>query len=349
MEQVRWGILGPGRIAASFAKGLAETETGRLTAIASRSAERRAAFGEMFGVDPARRHAAYEDLCADPDIDAIYVATPHPFHRRHALMVIGAGRHLALEKPAGISAQEVRDVVEAAAARGVFFMEAYMHLLHPQIARALSILREGRLGAVTHIRAAFGFAAPFSLDSRLYDPALAGGGILDVGGYTASTARLFAGAAEGRFLAPEALDATGLIGATGVDEAAMASLRFPNGVTAELSCAVSRDLGTFVEIRCENGSLTLPTPWLPGKDAGPADTVLIRRGADGEETIPVAAPKMLYAYEADAASRAILAGLTSLQYPAMGPADSIVNAEVLDAWLAACGVRPGRPGKEGAA
>ena len=336
MTQVKWGIIGPGAIAANFAQGLAESDSGVLDAIASRSAERRAEFGDRFGVAPGRRFDSYDALMADPDIEAIYVATPHPFHAELAIRAIRAGKHVAVEKPAGLNAAEVTAMVEAAEQEGVFFMEGFMYLCHPQIARLCEILSGGELGLIRHIRAVFGFAAPFNPSSRLYSHALAGGGILDVGGYPVSVARMIAGLGTGGFADPVTVTGVGRLAPTGVDDVAYGLLQFENGMTAEIACAVAESLGEHVEIRCEKGRVILDNPWVPGRNAGPSDSVIRVIAADGtERTEEIRDARMLFAFEADAASRAIRAGRTGLGFPGMTPRGSVGNAETLDRWRAA--------------
>lgn len=338
MDQVRWGIIGPGTIAANFATGLAESEAGVLHAIASRSSDRRAQFGGRFGVDPALRFDTYEALCADPTVDAVYVATPHPFHAASSLMAIRAGKHVAVEKPAGLNAAEVTAMVEAAEQEGVFFMEGFMYLSHPQIARAVELLQGGSLGRVRHVRAVFGFDSPFDPGSRLYSHALAGGGILDVGGYPVSAARVLAGAQSGTILEPTRVTGVATLGQTGVDEVAYGLMRFDNEVTAEISCAIARSLGETIEVSCDDGSLSFDTPWVPGRNAGPSDATIRLLYHDGREhTETLRDPRMLFAFEAEAASRAILAGAKGLDYPALTPRASIGNAAALDAWRKAVG------------
>ncbi|WIV49499.1 aldo/keto reductase [Marivivens sp. LCG002] len=331
MASVKWGIIGPGRIAWNFAKGLSESEHGTLFAIASRSPERGAAFAAEFGVAADKVYSNYQAIFDDPEVDAIHIATPHPFHAEQALMAIRAGKHVSVEKPAGLNAAEVAALTEAAAQEGVFFMEAYMYLHHPQIARAVEILKSGELGAVQHVRALFGFAAGFDPQSRLYDPSMAGGGILDVGGYAVSAARLFAGVAEGRWLDPVSLKGSGVIGQSGIDEVAYGLAKFGNGVTAEIASAVARNMPQVIEVTSEKGMLRLENPWIPGRQQGPADTRIEITGevARIEE---IAAPKMLFAYEAEAASVAILSGQLGCSYPAMTPEASLGNAHVLDTW-----------------
>jgi hypothetical protein len=165
MSEVRWGIVGPGAIANNFADGLAECQSGRLVAIASRDAARRQAFGDKHGV--AVRHDSYDALFADPGVDAVYVSTPHPWHAELAIRAMRAGKAVLVEKPAGLNEAEVTTLTEVAAQEGVFFMEAFMYRCHPQIARVLEVIASGEIGTVEHVATRFGFNAGFRADSRL--------------------------------------------------------------------------------------------------------------------------------------------------------------------------------------
>jgi predicted dehydrogenase len=332
MNKIRWGIIGLGSIAANFAQGLSESESGELFAVASRSSERCRSFGNRFGVQESNRYTSYEALCADPDVDAIHIATPHPFHAQQALMAIRSGKHISVEKPMSLNAEEATVIVEAARRQGVFFMEAYMYLHHPQIKRLVEILREGTLGQVQHIRAVFGFFAPFDPDSRLYNYELAGGGILDVGGYAISAARMIAGISDGDFSEPVSVRGVGKLGQTGVDEVSYGLLQFENGITAEIACAVAKDMEQVIEITCENGSIRLDNPWVPGRDEGPSDSTLVVTRDGISKSFEIVEPRMLFALEAEAASHAIQNGRTALDFPAMTPEGSIGNARVQDIW-----------------
>ena len=326
MTGIKWGIIGPGAIANSFAQGLAQAPSARLVAIASRSDDRRASFGEAHGVAPEMRFSDYDAICSSKDVDAIYIATPHPWHRELSLKALEAGKHVLCEKPAGMTANEVQEIIEVASQSGCFFMEAYMYLCHPQIARGLEILNSGEIGELRHIAARFGFAAEFDSKSRLFDRALGGGGILDVGGYVMSFARLMANDE------PKALNGVGRIGATGVDETAFAVLEFENGVTADIGVAVSVDLGSYATISGTKGSVHFAEPWLPGADEGNSNAT-IKVTVDGETRIEEQKhPHVIYAFEAEAASRAILEGKTEISEPALTWNVSLALAKLLDAW-----------------
>ncbi len=340
MTKTRWGIIGPGSIAHNFADGLAEAPSGELIAIASRSAERRKAFGDDYGIAEGKRYETYEAICADPDVDAIYVSTPHPWHAELSIMAMRARKPVVCEKPAGLTAAEVTAMVETARQEGVFFMEAFMYRCHPQIARVLEIIKSGEIGTLKHIRVTFGFAGPKDPASRLMDPALGGGGILDVGGYPVSFARLIAGASAGTHVAePVEFKGTGTIGATGVDETAYAVMKFANGFTADIATAVQLTMDNIAVIYGDKGRIIVHDPWVPGRNAGPSD-ITLTVVANGEERVEEHKhPEHLFAFEAELASRAIADGLTEAPAPACGHADSIGNNTVLDMWRHQVGYR----------
>ena len=256
MAVISWGIIGPGAIAHNFADGLAQSQSGKLVAIASRDAGRRATFGDAYGIAPDRRYSDYAALMADARIDAIYIATPHPWHAELSIAALRAGKAVLCEKPAGMNSAEVVAVTEVARQVGRFYMEAFMYRCHPQIARVLEVIASGEIGEISHISTHFGFNAGFDATSRLYDPALGGGGILDVGGYPVSLARLIAGAAVGQpFANPDVVRGTGVLAASGVDAVALATLRFPGGFTAEIGVAVARNMDNRAIISGTKGQI----------------------------------------------------------------------------------------------
>ena len=340
MATVKWGIIGPGAIANNFADGLAQAEAGELLAIASRDAGRRASFGDKYAIAAGKRYADYASILADPDIDAIYVSTPHPWHAELSILALRAGKAVLCEKPAGMNAAEVTAVTEVAAQEGRFFMEAFMYRCHPQIARVLAIIAAGEIGEITHIKTHFGFNAPYREGSRLYDPALGGGGILDVGGYPVSLARLIAGAAIGQpFDNPVTVKGSGVLAVTGVDAVAYGLLSFAKGITAEIAVAVARNMDNRAIISGTKGQIIMDDPWVPGRNAGPSDATLHITVGAGTRTEVLRDPRMLFAFEAEAVSRAIAAGQLQATHPAPTHADSIGNNEVLDKWRAEMGVK----------
>jgi predicted dehydrogenase len=324
-KNLRWGILGTGAIARKFAHGLKESRTGQLAAVGSRSPLTLAPFLKDF---PARGHASYEALLADPGVDAVYISTPHPLHAEWAIRTAQAGKHILCEKPIAMNAAEAARIVDAAHKAGVFLMEAFMYRCHPQTARLLELIRAGRIGAVRLVQAEFSFRAQWDPKGRLLNRDLGGGGILDVGCYCVSMARLIAGAE------PVEIKALAQIGDTGVDELAVAVLKFPNGMLAQLATGVRVSLSNAVRISGDEGAIVVPSPWAVNRERGDSDLWLRREGQPVEE-IKTYTDRGIYAVEADAVAESIAAG----QSPAMSWADSLGNMRALDRWREEIGLR----------
>ena len=176
---LRWGIIGTGNIASRFASQVPTSATNAVVAVGSRSIDSANAFADKY--DITNRHGSYDDLLADPDVDAVYVATPHPMHPEWAIKAAEAGKHVLCEKPLAINKAWAEAMIEAAVRNDVFLMEAYMYRCLPQTKLVAQLVRDGELGTVHQIQATFAFAAGFRPESRIFADELAGGGILDVG------------------------------------------------------------------------------------------------------------------------------------------------------------------------
>lgn len=173
-DRLRWGLLATGVIARTFANGLRHSTAGRLVAVGSRSAETARLFGTEFGLPADRCHGTYEALLADPEVDAVYISTPHPNHAQWAVKCAEAGKHILCEKPLAMNAAEASAIIDAARKHGVFLMEAFMYRCHPQTARIVELVRSGALGSVRMIQATFSVHRETDSRSRLFDPALRG-------------------------------------------------------------------------------------------------------------------------------------------------------------------------------
>jgi len=321
-SHLSWGILGTGSIARKFASELPHSQTGVLAAVGSRTLES----AEKFAADHPgiRAHGSYEALLADPGVQAVYISTPHPQHAEWAIAAAEAGKHILCEKPLTLNYPEAMVVVEAARRQGVFLMEAFMYRCHPRTARIAELVREGAIGAVRLIRANFSFACPYNAESRLFSNALGGGGILDVGCYTTSIVRLVAGAAAGRgFLDPEEVTGSAIVCETGVDTVAVASLKFPGGILAQISCGVSLKQESDLEVLGEKGSLKVASFWNP-----PGPIVIHHYEGDRRETIETDDNPYKYALEADV----LAASLPALESPLITWDDTLGNMRVLDRW-----------------
>ena len=336
MEQrCRWGIAGTGKIAAIMAHALRNSATGQLVAVASQNDDRARRFASDTGID--RHHDSYAALAADPEIEIVYVATHHTEHHATAMAAAGAGKHVLCEKPLAMNAALAADIVQSARRNGVFLMEAFAYRCHPQTARLVEILRNGDIGEVRMVDAAFGYDAGGAADNYLLVRELGGGSILDVGCYPTSMAHLIAAAPTGGETAPNTdVAGAGHIGpSTGVDHYAAALLSFPSGMIARVACAVQVNLDSTLSIYGTEGTVTVRSPWLPGR-FGPEPVIVLRRYGSEPQEIPVAADADLYALEADAVGRLVRDGRAS--HPLMSWDESLANMATLDRWRAAIGL-----------
>lgn len=253
MGKIRWGILGPGNIARKFAKGLSVIDDAELTAIGSRSKEKAAMFANEYSV--ATSYGSYEELVMDKNVDVVYIATPHPFHLEHALLCINAGKAVLVEKPMGVNAKQIREMIAQAQQNKVFLMEAMWTRFLPAIVKVRQWLAECRIGEVQMVKADFGFHTDMNPNSRLFDPNLGGGSLLDVGVYTVSFANMVFG------ISPSQVCGVAQMGETAVDERAGILFRYPQGQIAALTCAIRTYIPHNATIFGTSGSIHIPNFW----------------------------------------------------------------------------------------
>lgn len=332
-DQLGWGILGTGRIAQTFAKAVINSRTGKLVGVGSRTQEAAERFGEEFQIP--RRYGSYQALLDDPDVQAVYISLPNHLHAEWAIKCAQAGKHVLCEKPLTVNFAQAMAVVEAARYHGVFLMEAFMYRCHPQTARLVELIKDGVIGEVRLIQSSFAYhLGPKYENIRLSNPC-AGGGIMDVGCYTTSMARLVAGAALGRdFADPIEVKGVAHIGEVSrVDEQATASLKFEGGIVASLSTGCQVSVDSTLRIWGSAGNILVPNPWFPRK--GENKIIVNRAGADPEEII-VNAEGELYSIEADT----VAAHLPNKQAPSpcMTWDDSLGNMRTLDQWRRSVGL-----------
>ena len=186
---IRWGILSTARISRQFAADFSHAKGGQLLAVASRRRDRAQAFADEFAIP--RAYGSYDEMLADPDIDAVYVSTPHTLHFANSMDAITAGKAVLCEKPLTVAPGEAEQLFEAAGQAGVYLMEAMWTWLLPAVRTALDWYREGRIGRLLHVKADFGYPMPFDPGARVYARELAGGCLLDMGIYPIALAWLF--------------------------------------------------------------------------------------------------------------------------------------------------------------
>lgn len=313
LEHIRWGILGTGAIAGSFATGLQSLDDARLAAVGSRSAESGAAFAERF--DNPRVHVGYEELAADPEVDIIYVATPHPMHYPAVRLCLEAGKPVLCEKPFTVNAREAAELIALARERKLFLMEAMWNRFLPLSRRFIELAHDGTIGEPRLLTADFGFRHGGDAGHRLFAPAYAGGALLDVGVYVVSLASQLFGA-------PERIATLAHLGPTGVDEQSAMIFGYPQGEMAQLTVAVRTSTLQEAVLMGDAGTLRIHSPWWK-----PTKLTITRPGRPDEE-IEIPFTGNGYNYEAAEAGRCLRAGL--LESPGMPLDETLSIMQTLD-------------------
>ncbi|MGF7234617.1 MAG: Gfo/Idh/MocA family protein [Frankia sp.] len=247
----RWGIAGTGAIAKGFADALGRLPDARLVAVASRRQETADAFGEKFGVPAGRRYGSYEQLAADDDVDVVYVASPHSHHHQHTLLFLTAGRGVLCEKPFALDADQAAEMVATARDRGQYLMEAMWSRFLPSYVKLRELVAAGAIGTVLTVEGDFGFRMPVTPTHRLFDPALGGGALLDLGVYPVSLASMLLGE-------PDRLAAFGQLGETGVDEHVAVLTGYDSDAVAVAVASLRAGLACAGRVTGTEGSIELP-------------------------------------------------------------------------------------------
>jgi len=308
---LRWGILGAAHIAARrVVPAMAASPRHTVAAVASRDLLRAREFARRFGIP--RVYAGYDALLADPEVDAVYNPLPNALHRVWTERAAAAGKHVLCEKPLGVTAEDAAAMAARCAASGVILQEAFMYRHHPQIIRLAEMVQGGAIGEPWLVRAWYSFTTgPGNI--RL-DPALGGGGLLDVGCYTVNLSRLLLG---------EPASAAGTaVYEEGVDVRLAGLLSFPAGRAALIDCGLRAPLRQGCEIVGTEGTITLARPFQP-EDEPPSFVV----GGSGGATVVEIPGANQYARMLDDFAAAVLDG-APLRYPA---ADAVANMRALDA------------------
>lgn len=312
-DKIRWGILGTGNIAHQFARGLSVVDDAELVAVGSRTQESADRFGAEFNVP--RRHASYEALANDPDVDAIYVSTPHPFHKDNALLCLNAGKATLVEKPFAINTREAEQMIALAREKRLFLMEAMWTRFAPVMVKVRELLAQHVIGDVRMVSADFGFRTNLNPQGRLFDLALGGGALLDVGVYPVSFASMILGA-------PSQIVSIGHLGETGADEQNAVLFGYPQGQIAILSSATRTNTPQEAVIMGTDGTIRIASPWwkpehftvlLNGKPAEAFDLPFTGNG---------------YNYEAIEVGRCLRAG--ELESPVISHAETLSIIRIMD-------------------
>jgi predicted dehydrogenase len=314
---LRWGILGTGGIADTFATDLMSTDSGIVAAVGSRSQQSADRFAGKHGV--ARAHPSYESLVADPEIDVVYVATPHPMHRDNAILALEAGKPVLVEKPFTMNAAEAREIVAVAREKQLFAMEAMWTRFLPHVGVVRDWLSQGVLGEIVTVSADHGQWFAEDPEFRLFAPALGGGALLDLGIYPVSFASMVLGA-------PDRIVSIGDPAFTGVDAQTSMLFGYASGAQAVLTCTLRAKSPTTASIVGTDARIEID-----GDFYAPASLRLIPRVGDATLVASDHQGRGLR-HQADEVARRLAAG--KLESPVMSLDETVSIMETMDTVLA---------------
>jgi len=309
----RWGIIGPGKIAKKFASAIPLAGNAVLQAVASRDAGRSRDFAAQHGA--AKWYDNYEQIATDPDIDAIYVATPHAFHTENTLLCLSHRKPVLCEKPMALNRKQVQQMVDASRQTNTFLMEAMWTRFLPHVEKILELLKEDKIGTVRYVRGDFGFYNPFDPESRLFNMALGGGSVLDIGVYPLFLCLAVLGK-------PDQITATGKLAPTGADETCLAVLQYDNGAMASAFSTVGAFTSLTAEIGGTEGTITIPSAWYKNNE------FTLHRMGEEKQIFTFEPVTNGFEYQAREAMRCIEQGLT--ESPAMSHDFSLLLSETMD-------------------
>ncbi|MDX1934069.1 MAG: Gfo/Idh/MocA family oxidoreductase [Capsulimonadales bacterium] len=329
---LRWGILGAGGIATRFSNDVKNLADHRLIAVGSRGSEKAHTFADKY--DIPNRHDSYEALANDPEVDVVYVATPHNFHREHTLLALNAGKAVLCEKPFTINLAETEVLLRTAREKSLFLMEGMWTRCFPVMVKARELVAAGEIGKPRQLIADFGFKAGATTDEgkltgynpggRLFDPALGGGALMDVGVYPVSLANMFFGE-------PDTVLGTAKLGDTGVDENSGMLLRFPGGEIGILSTSIQVTTSWTATLLGTDGKIEFPSPWWCPKK------LTVHRNGKDPETLEFPFEGGGFQYEAMHVADCLRAGKTESDI--IPHRDTVAVMRTLDALRAQMGIK----------
>jgi predicted dehydrogenase len=253
MKKYKWGILGPGTISRKFANDLKLLDGAELYAVGSRSIDTAQIYAAEYSIP--RVYGSYEELLRDPDVEIIYIATPHPMHKEWVIKSLEAGKAVLCEKPITVNAFEAEEIFNAARENDVFFMEAMWTRFLPVMIKVKEWIKSGAIGEVRMLKADFGFRADLNREGRLFNPSLGGGALLDAGIYPISLAYMIFDKT------PVEIISTAHLGGTGVDEQGASIFKYDKGELAILESAVRTNTPQEAYILGTKGSIKIPQFW----------------------------------------------------------------------------------------
>ena len=318
-NELRWGIIGTGRIAHAFATGLRDSRTGCLHGVGSRSLSAAEGFGREFEV--CRCYPTYQGLLDDPEIDVVYVATPNSLHLEHSLLALNAGKPVLCEKPFTVNAQESSQLISEARKQGLFLMEAMWTRFFPIMLRLREMIQAGEIGDLCLIEADFGFRSTPEEEPLLYNPSFGGGSLMDVGVYGVSLVSMFLGK-------PSESVSSAKIGPTGIDEQCAAILSYDQGQIGIVRSTLLADTPQEATFIGNKGRIRIESPfWCPAamilsREEGEAQRIELPYSGNG------------YHYEADEVGHCLLEGRLESRHMPLDESLQIVATmdDIRDCW-----------------
>ena len=326
----RWGIVGPGEIAHVFARALAKYELGTVAAVYGGRSERRKSFCREFGGQPVE---ALDCLLQPGVVDVVYVASPHAAHAEAVEAALERGIAVLCEKPMTVDVAETCRLIDVAQARSTLLVEGWMYRFHPQLEALATMLKDRVVGEVHQVVASFGVACVHHLPERILSPDLGGGSILDIGGYPASAA-LFVDRMLGGESSVTHLHVSSQIRSDrDVELDSEAVVRFGSGLQAKLQCSFHRDLGFGLRIDGSEGSLVLPSAFLPeGRRDGRQGAIELIRPDGSSSREAVSAYMCCFGLQAQSVAGALGSGRVAMEFPKVDHQESRALARLLDVW-----------------
>lgn len=290
-----WGILGAGKMAAKFSKGIRLFENARLYSVGSRDSEKAKRFAEENGYE--KYYGSYEEFASDPDLDIVYIATPHSAHYENTLMCLGNGKHVICEKAFSLNASEVKKMIKIASESNLFLMEALWPPFQPFYKKANEIMASGVLGRIIHMDAWFSFQPPYDPGDRKFDVKLGGGSLHDIGIYPVIDALTFMGV-------PAEISAMASFAPTGSEKTLSAIFRYDDGRLVNIYSSFETITGIGCQLHCEKGNMTVSR----GRDMNQR-VILELHGKEKQEFV-FRPDAMGYHWEAEEVMRCLDEGMT---------------------------------------
>ncbi len=324
MKKINWAILGCGRIAGKFAEDLKLIDDACLWAAGSRDVQKALSFAEIHGFVHA--YGSYEELVSDPDVDVVYIASPHAQHHEHAVLCLSHGKAVLCEKAFAINSGQAKEMIEMARSAGVFLMEALWTKFLPHYRLTMQMIQEGKLGKVGSVLANFGFIPEPPVPDRLFNPALGGGTILDIGIYNIFMAISVLGR-------PDEVTAWMTPSEKGIDRQCAVTFRYNDGALAQLFSSFEANLPIEAEISGPKGRIRLTTRFYE-----PSARIEFFPGrVDSKTEIPVERQDGWgYHHQARHVQECLRQGLT--ESPVMRHEDTLLLMETMDRIRAAAGI-----------